>query len=205
MKDLIILGTGVHAAEMAYMVERINLCQSAWNFLGHIAPGDGGTAAELAGNPILGAIKTLTEYPDAAIVADNEFPKSVDIPNDRLINLIHPSATVHPTVVMGKGCVIYPNCFIGLNAHIGDRVFALSGVTINHDDVIGDRTILASGATLAGCVTVEADCYIGQSSTIRQHLRIRQNSLIGMGAVVIKDVEANSVMAGNPARRIRSR
>lgn len=62
---------------------------------------------------------------------------------------------------------------------------------------------MCSKVTLAGVVHVEADCYLGQSCTIRQHLRIGKKSLIGMGAVVVKDVPPNSVMVGNPARRIR--
>ena len=205
MRDLIIVGTGVHAAEMAYMVERINRQEQMWNLLGHIAPGEERAPAAFAGRPVLGTIEKLADYPEAAIVADNEFPKSIGLPEGRLVNLIDPSACVHPTAGLGRGCVIYCNCFIGFNARLGDRVFALSGVTINHDDVIGDRTILASGATLAGGVTVEADCYIGQSSTVRQMLRIGRNSLIGMGAVVVRDVGPNSVMAGNPARQLRSR
>lgn len=205
MRDLIVLGTNVHAAEMAYTIERINRREPTWNLLGHIAPGGGETITELAGRPVLGTIEMLGAHPGAAIVTDNEFPESSELPTGRLVNLIDPSAYVHPAAVIGRGCVIYCNCFIGFNAKLGDRIFALPGVTINHDDVIGDRTTLASGATLAGSVTVEEDCYIGQSSTIRQGLRIKRNSLIGMGAVVISDVEPDSVMAGNPARRLRSR
>jgi acetyltransferase-like isoleucine patch superfamily enzyme len=109
------------------------------------------------------------------------------------------------TANIGRGCVIYPHCFIGLNARVGDVVFALSGCVINHDDVIGDRVTLASRAALAGEVTVEPDCYLGQGCLIREKLTIGHGSLIGMGAVVVEDVLPNSVMAGNPARRLRDR
>ena len=90
------------------------------------------------------------------------------------------------------------------SAHIGKRVFALTGCVINHDDTVGDACILATGVHLAGHVTIGEGCYLGQSCTIRQGLSVGAGSLIGMGAVVVKDVPANSVMAGNPAKRIRS-
>jgi len=84
-------------------------------------------------------------------------------------------------------------------------VFCLSGCIINHDDMIEPRTILASGVTLAGHVHVESDCYLGQGCTCRQYLRIGRGSLIGMGAVVLDDVAPNSVMVGNPARKLRDK
>ncbi len=205
MKDLVILGIDVHSAEMAHIVERINRQESTWNLLGHIAPNDSEMPTQFAGRPVLGIIEKLVDYPNAAIVPCATFPKSVEFPTGRVVNLIDPSAYVHPTVTMGKGCVLYPNCFIGFNARLGNYVWALSGVTINHDDVIGARTEFASDVTLAGCVAVEADCYMGQSCTVREHLRVGRNSLIGMGAVVVENVEPNSVMVGNPARRLKSR
>jgi acetyltransferase-like isoleucine patch superfamily enzyme len=64
---------------------------------------------------------------------------------------------------------------------------------------------LTSGVTIAGDVHIEADCYLGQSCTVREMRRIGRGSLIGMGSVVLRDVAPNSIMVGNPARRLRAR
>ncbi len=109
------------------------------------------------------------------------------------------------TAQIGAGCVIYPHSFVGLNAILGDRVFCLSGSVINHDVVLEDRVVVASGVSLAGSVYVEPDCYLGQACTVRQYVRIGRGSLIGMGAVVIHDVVPNSVIVGNPGQRLRDR
>jgi acetyltransferase EpsM len=101
--------------------------------------------------------------------------------------------------------VIYPNCFVGANAVLGDQVFALSGSVVNHDDHLEDRVTLCSGVTLAGFVHVEEGAYLGQGCTIRQSLRIGRGSLVGMGSVVIAEVPPNCVVAGNPARKLRDR
>lgn len=71
--------------------------------------------------------------------------------------------------------------------------------------MIEDRVEITSGVNLAGYVHVEADCYLGQGCTCRQNIRIGRGSLIGMGSVVVKDVPPNSVMVGNPARKLRER
>jgi hypothetical protein len=202
MKDLVILGTGVHAGEMAHIVERINRQAPTWNLLGHIAP-QATDAESFGGYPVLGCVglrgDLLTRYPDALLVSDCEFPKSAPIPVERLATLCDPDCFVHPTARMGRGCVFYPGAFIGWNAVIGDRVFALSGACINHDAVIEDDVVFASRAALAGFVHVERGVYLGQSCTVRQHLRIGRNAMIGMGAVVVRDVPPDAVMAGNPA------
>ncbi len=189
---------------MAHIVERINRQQPTWRLLGHIAPKPTQETI-FAGQPILGTWEALVAYPAVSLVADNEFPKNVAIPEDRLVSLIDPGSFVHPTAQLGRGCVIYPNCMIGLNARLGRQVFMLSGCIVNHDARIEDRVVFASGVTLAGCVQVEEGAYLGQSSTVRQHLRIGRNSLVGMGSVVVKDVPAQVVVVGNPARKLRDK
>lgn len=114
--------------------------------------------------------------------------------------MIAPSATIAATATVGRGCVIYPNCFVGHKACLGDRVFALAGSVVNHDVVIEDDVTLATHVALAGSVHVEAGCYLGQSCTVRQELRIGAGATVGMGAVVVADVAPGVVVAGNPAR-----
>ena len=207
-RQLIILGTGVHGAEMAEIVDRVNAVEPTWELLGYVRPSGEAPAhpgGVLNANPILGAVDVLSDHPDACLVPDNGFPADAKLPAERLVSLIDPSAFVSRTAQLGRGCVVYPGCYVGLNAKLGDRVFMLSGCTVNHDDVIEDRVVMASRATLAGVVHVEEDCYLGQACAVRQHLRIGRGSLIGMGAVVVKDVEPDSVMVGNPARPMRKK
>jgi acetyltransferase-like isoleucine patch superfamily enzyme len=52
-------------------------------------------------------------------------------------------------------------------------------------------------------VRIHKNCYIGSAASVRQRCVIGSRSLVGLGAVVIDDVEPGSVVAGNPARIIR--
>lgn len=205
MRDLIIAGCGIHAAEMAHIVDRLNAARPTWNLLGHLAaPGQPGTGT-FFDRPVLGSSTDVELFPAALLVPCYSWPRGAGIETERLATLIDPSCCVHPSAVIGKGTVLFPGCYVGANARVGDWVFALSNSLINHDDVVGDRVTFASGAVLAGQVTVEPDVYLGQGCMVRQDLRIGVNAMVGMGAVVIRDVAPGDVVAGNPARRIKSR
>jgi UDP-3-O-[3-hydroxymyristoyl] glucosamine N-acyltransferase len=76
-------------------------------------------------------------------------------------------------------------------------------VHIAHNVEIGENTMIIALAMVAGSVKIGKNCWISPSSCIREQLTIGDNVLIGMGSVVIKDVDSNSVMIGNPAKLLR--
>tara|TARA_Y100000034_G_scaffold122190_1_gene167351 strand:+ start:57 stop:800 length:744 start_codon:yes stop_codon:yes gene_type:complete len=85
--------------------------------------------------------------------------------------------------------------------HKGAKIDNL--VHIAHNVEIGENTMVIALAMVAGSVKIGKNCWISPSSCIKNKITIGDNVLIGMGAVVIKDVESNSVMIGNPAKLLR--
>ena len=207
MRDLIILGAGVHGAEMAEIAERASRAGAPWRLRGFVVPEScaGLVGREINGHPVLGTREALERYPDCCVVPDNEYKEPIELPRERIASLIDPSVFVSRTARIGAGCVIYPHGYVGLNASLGDFVFMLAGAVVNHDDVLEDRVVVCSGVTIAGSVHVEAGCYLGQACTVRQKLRVGRDSLVGMGAVVTKDIPPGAVMVGNPARKLRDK
>ena len=202
MKDLIIPSIGIHALEMAEIVERINAVTPSWNLLGFLArDGQDRGAGAIHGYRILGSIKDIHRFLDCWFIPDNERP--AELPEGRAATIVDPTAFVSRSARIGAGCVIYPHCYIGANAVLGNRVFVLSGAVINHDDRLEDDVVLCANVSLAGSVHVEAGCYLGQACTVRQFLRIGRKSMVGMGSVVVRDVPPETVVAGTPARVLR--
>jgi acetyltransferase-like isoleucine patch superfamily enzyme len=203
MHDLLLRGTGVHAADMVEIVDRVNRVEKVWNLLWCVSTGTDNAPGELNGCPVFPPDVMTGRQASASLVPAYGWPGLTDLPRERGISLSDPTVFGARTARIGVQCVLDPRCFLGADARLGDFVFSLSGSVIKHDDVIEDRVTLATGATLAGQVHVAADCYLGQSSTCRQELCIGRGSLIGMGSVVVRTVPPNRVLGGNPARRVR--
>jgi len=197
LTDVILISSGIHGREMVEIIRR----NGSYNLLGIIRGEETEEQISPDGVPILGGLSALSRFPDTALICDNEV-KTID--SERLVSLTDPTAFVHPSAVIGRGCVIYPNCFIGAEAVLGERCFLLTSAVVNHNCVLGNNVVMATGAHLAGSVKVADAAYIGQDATIRQYITVGRNALIGMGAVVVKLVPDNAVMAGSPAKLLYS-
>ena len=74
------------------------------------------------------------------------------------------------------------------------------GSIIHHDCQLSSGARVAAHAVLAGYCKVERDAYIGLGAHVRQRITLGSSCVVGMGSVVVKDVEPNSVVYGVPAR-----
>ncbi|MEX0871490.1 MAG: acyl-ACP--UDP-N-acetylglucosamine O-acyltransferase [Aquisalimonadaceae bacterium] len=83
---------------------------------------------------------------------------------------------------------------------IGDDNWIMAYVHIAHDCVIGDRTVFANGASLAGHVHIEDDIILGGFTLVHQFCRIGAHAFTSMGSCVKQDVPPFVTVAGNPAQ-----
>ncbi|MDP1808992.1 MAG: acetyltransferase [Actinomycetota bacterium] len=121
-----------------------------------------------------------------------------------MVSAIHPQAIISPSAVIGQGVTIMAGTVINADAAIGDNVILNSGAIVEHDCVIGCHVHIATGACLAGTVFVGDGTHVGLGAMVRQSINIGQNVVVGAGALVLQDIPDNMVVAGVPARILKS-
>ena len=105
---------------------------------------------------------------------------------------------------IGKNCKISSHTFICEGVHIEDNVFVGHGVMFTNDLFPRATNPDGSAQTESDWKLIETfvkkGASIGSNATILCGVIIGENALIGAGSVVTKDVPANTIVAGNPAR-----
>jgi acetyltransferase-like isoleucine patch superfamily enzyme len=114
---------------------------------------------------------------------------------------------VQKNAKIGRRCKISSHSFICEGVTVEDNVFIGHGVTFINDSY---PRATAAGGRLQTEVDwkveptfVKEGASIGSGSTILSRLTIGENAIVGAGSVVVKDVPANAIVAGNPAKVLR--
>lgn len=115
------------------------------------------------------------------------------------------NVVVMDDVQIGPGAVLCPFVTLTSNIRIGQHFHANLYSYVEHDCVIGDFVTFAPGVQCNGNVVVEDHAYIGTGAILRQGkpddpLVIGRGAVVGMGAVVIRNVAPGTTVVGNPAR-----
>lgn len=107
-------------------------------------------------------------------------------------------------VSIGKGCNILTGAILSNSVIIGEGCIVYYSAIITHDCVIKDYVEISPGAKVLGRVKIESYTQIGAGSIILPDITIGRNVIVGAGSVVTKDVLDNTIVAGVPAKILRS-
>lgn len=123
---------------------------------------------------------------------------------ENFITLIHPSAIVSESAVIGEGTVIMAGAIIQADARIGAHCIINTGAVAEHDNQISDYVHLSPRVTLSGAVAVQEGAHLGTGASVIPQLTIGAWSTVGAGSAVIRSIPDRATAAGAPARTISS-
>ncbi|GAP37527.1 acetyltransferase [Piscinibacter sakaiensis] len=151
----------------------------------------------------------------AVAIADSAARQSIaercEARGARPMTLLAANATVYDANRIGDGSILCAHTTVTSNVVIGRHVHANLYSYIAHDCVVEDWVTLAPRVSCNGNVHLQAHCYIGTGALLRpgeprgRPLSIGRGAVVGMGAVVTRDVAPDTTVVGNPARPLERR
>lgn len=147
-----------------------------------------GTQVSIGANSVIGSVGFGLEQDD-----NGEWVRIPHVGNV----VIEDQVEIGACVVIARGTIHETR--IRRNAKIDDLVF------IAHNVEIGENAVVIANAEISGSVKVGRNAWIGPSATVINQVSVGDDALVGIGAVVTRDVPVSVIVAGNPARVLRSR
>lgn len=212
MKDLIIFGASGFGREVAWLVERINKNEPTWNLLGFMDDNDSIQGAEINGYPVIGKTEDVIKYSDAyfvVAVGASRIREKI-VANMKTLNpdikfgiVIDPSVEISALVTIGEGTIICAHTIITVNISIGNHVIINLDCTIGHDAIIKDFVTLYPSVNVSGITEIGHAVELGTGMQIIQGKKIGDYSIVGAGAVVVKNIPEKCTAVGSPAKPIK--
>jgi sugar O-acyltransferase (sialic acid O-acetyltransferase NeuD family) len=206
-RPLLVLGDGSFAVEALDIAEAVGGFK-ALGFVNSVKPPVSGS--KLEGLPVF----WIDEIPfgvDACEVVcaitttqRRPFIERIRSRGYRFTSLVHPAASVSRRAHVRDGCIVSAGVVVGSNSELGEDNIVIRGALIGHDNRTGKCCTIGPGANLAGNVEVGDGTFVGMGAVIREGVRIGKGAVISAGALVLRDVRAGDMVAGIPARIIRS-
>lgn len=215
MNKLLIVGASGFGREVAWLVERINQYENSpkWEIIGFIDDNEKIHGQVVNGYSVMGGLATLEKYPDAytvcAIGSSKVRRNVIETIKARysfvkFATLIDPSVIKSDKVLIGEGTIVCAHSVLTVNIKIGQHVIINLHCTVGHDAILHDYVTIYPNVNISGTTKIGMNSELGTGSQVIQGVTIGEHSMIGAGAVVIRDIPHNCTAVGCPAKPIKT-
>lgn len=187
--NIYILGNGGFSDEVEWLIRRTN----QWNIFGKINQEEEESLLHTKAKTYvaLGIGQPSINYEITQKLGKN--------PNIIFPNIIDPSV-ISDKLCLGQGNIICAGNILTTNISIGSFNIINLNCTIGHGTIIDNYCVIAPGCNISGWNHIHDSVYMGSNATTREKIELGQNSIIGCGAVVVKNTLPNTTNVGIPAK-----
>jgi len=129
--------------------------------------------------------------------------RGLAIPENRWTSVRHPNSVVASSVEVGIGSFIASFATVQPMARIGRFASLRAGASVGHHAVVEDHAYVGPNATLCGYAVLCEGATLGPNAVILERMTVGSYAVVGIGAAVTRNIDARTIVMGNPARRVR--
>lgn len=213
MQKLIILGGSNAFWEIIELINDINQTQKKYDVIGILDDNTLLHGKKFNGIIVDGPLEKATQFAEDvkfvfAIGTYNtrlirsDILNRLAIPNYRFETLIHPSSKVFSTAQLKPGCIVHFGSVIFNHSIIDSFSIISANCVIASENYLGKGVLLGSNVLTSKGVKIGSFSHIGSSSSISENIEIKPGVQIGMGSLVLKNIESGIFAFGNPLRML---
>jgi len=165
-----------------------------------------------AGLPVLGGLGWLENNPAVRValgVGDNAFRQELaarlEAERRHIATIVHPAAVVTPSAHLCQGAVVFAGAVVNPDAEIGPGAIVNTSAVVEHDVRVGAYAHVSPNAALGGGASLGDRAHLGLGANVLPLHIVGADTVVGAGAVVVKDLPSLVVAYGVPAREQRGR
>ncbi len=205
-KRILIVGAGGFGREV------LQWARDAWPAHGHLITGflsaDAGVLDSFAcGLDVVSSPDAYQPIPGDGLLlgigvpyARRQVAESLQARGARFLTLIHPTAIVAASAVIGEGAILCPFSVASDSCRVGRFLIMNYHTSLGHDATAGDFSVLSPYATLGGNAHVAEDVFLGLHASVGPGKHVGDRSKVSANSCVLADAPPDSIVYGTPGR-----
>jgi sugar O-acyltransferase (sialic acid O-acetyltransferase NeuD family) len=209
MKNLIIISAGGMGREIFNLATICNGYNKDYTIKGFIDD-DGEALNSFKGYPpVISSIKDYSIQPDDVFICSTgdvtQKKENIQVilnKGGEFISLIHPDASICHNAIIGNGCIILENAYIGCDSQIDNFVTIQISAVIGHDVKVGKYSRVDNFVVCVGGIELKEEVTVHTSAVINHNVIVERNAYVGACSFVIRRVKEYTTVFGNPAKKL---
>lgn len=157
--------------------------------------------------PIIGTPESFAPQPGDGLLLAIGIPgvrrrvaESLIARGAEFLSLVHPTAVVASTAMLGDGSIVCPYAVISDVACVGRFVLVNYHASIAHDAAAADFSVLSPYSTLGGDASIAEEVFLGLHASVGPRVTVGPRSKVAANSCVLRDTPADSLVIGVPGR-----
>ena len=209
MKKLIIIGAGGCGREVLQWAKDANKLKQKWDsfeFIDDNLSALDGKKCDVVLKSKIQDYEPKTDEEFICCIANSvirrKIVETLKSKGARFVNVIHPTAIVSDSCILGECVILYPFSLVSDNAVVEDGCIINMYSSVAHDSLVGSYSTISAHCDITGMCRLGNNVFMGTSSHMIPSSRIGDNAYICAGSTVMGRVKENTKVMGNPAKKL---